>query len=59
MACKRYFRGNRGLNQHQIRSNCQGIKLKQDINAALPDHCLPNADSNPVSKIPNQMAQNE
>ena len=28
--------------------------LKQNINAALPD-----TDSNPVSKRPNQMAQNE
>ena len=41
VVCKRYFRGNRGLNQHLVRSNCQSIMLKQDPNAVFPDHCLP------------------
>ena len=35
---KRYFRENRGLSQHVIRSNCQSIMFKQDQNAALPEH---------------------
>ena len=51
---KRYFRGNRGLNQHLIRSNCQSIMFKQDQNADLPDSCLPKKSSNPVT----QTAQN-
>ena len=42
VVCKRYFRGNCGLNQHLIRSNCQTIMLKQDPNVILPDHCLAN-----------------
>ena len=50
VVCKRYFRGNHGLNQHLIRSNCQSIMLKKDINAVLRDHCLPNKGSNPVSE---------
>ena len=41
VACKRYFRRNRGLNQHLVQSNCQSITLKQDQNAVLPDHRLP------------------
>ena len=48
--CKRYFRGNRGLNQHLIQSNCQNIMLKQDPNAVLPDHYLPKKGSNSVSQ---------
>ena len=46
----RYFRGNHGLNQHLIRSNCHSTMLKHDPNAALPDHCLPKKGNNPVSQ---------
>ena len=48
VVCKRYFNGDRGLNQHLICSQCPGIMLKQDPNVVLPDHCLPNKGSNPV-----------
>lgn len=48
--CKRYFRVDYGLNQHLIRSKCQGFMLKQDPNPAFPDFCFPNKDGNPVSQ---------
>ena len=43
-----YFQGDRGLNQHLIRSKCQSVMLKQDQNAVFPDHCLRNIASYPV-----------
>ena len=49
VVCKTYFRRNRGMNQHLIRSKCQSIMLKQDPNAVFPDQYLPNKGSNPVS----------
>ena len=48
VVCKRYFRGDRGLHQHLIRSKCESIMLKQDSNAVPPDHCLPSQGSNPI-----------
>ena len=34
------------LNQHLLRSKCQGVMLKQDLNDVLPDHCFPNNGGN-------------
>ena len=48
VVCKKYFRGNRRLNQHVVRSNYQSIMLKQDPNTVIPDHCLPKKRSNQV-----------
>ena len=45
--CKRYFKGDHGLNQHLIRSKCQFEVATHDF---LPDHCLPNKGSNPVTQ---------
>ena len=50
--CKRYIRGDRGLNHYLIRSKCP-IKMfdqKQDPNAVPPNNCFPNRGGNPVSQ---------
>ena len=45
--CERCFKGDRGLNQQLIRSECQFEVATHDF---LPDHCLPNKGSNPVTQ---------
>ena len=47
MMCNVYvFKVDRRLNQHLLRSKCQGVMLKQDLNDVLPDHCFPNNGGN-------------
>lgn len=47
---KRYFKGDCGLKQRSIQSNCQGVMLKEDSNILFPDHCLPSSSSNPITQ---------